>query len=243
MRSQVRILFGTLALAGLWTVGRRIPDALATMDTFRVTHVEFHGLRFLTRTRALTDLHLASGASVWVDTDTLERRLEADPLVKRAQVRRKIPSTLVVDVTERQPVALVPTPTLEPVDAEGVRLPIDPARHHLDLPIMESPVRPARAVPLLPSRARRLVAEVGQLLEADTAFHQMLSDVSEPDPNTVLARWTSPPVDFLLRPDTPPRRLREGLTVLADALGRDPDHPPTVIDLRYADQVVVRRSR
>ncbi len=243
MRSQVRILVGTLALAGLWTGARRIPGALASMDTFRVTHVEFHGLRFLARSEALADLDLSPDATVWMDTKPLVRRLEADPLVKGARVRRKIPSTLVVEVTERQPVALVPTPTLEPVDAEGVRLPIDPARHRLDLPVMESPVRPARGVRLLPSRSRRLAAEVGHLLEADTAFHQLVSDVSEPDPNTVLARWSSPRVDFLLRPDTPPSRLKEGLVVLADAIGRDPGHPPTVIDLRYADQVVVRRSR
>jgi hypothetical protein len=79
-------------------------------------------------------------------------------------------------------------------------------------------------------------------MEADTAFHQMLSVVSETPDHTVRARWSNPPVEFLLRPDTPPRRLREGLAALADALGRDPGHPPDVIDLRYADQVVVRRS-
>jgi len=243
MHSQIRIVVGTLLLAGLWSVGRRIPDELASMETFRVTHVEVHGARFISRAQVVSDLHLKPQASVWVDTDVLARRLEADPLVKRARVRRRIPSTLVVEVTERKPVALVPTPTLVPVDAEGRRLPIDPARHRLDLPVMESPVRPARGALLLPSRARSLAREVGRLLEADTAFHQMVSDVSEPDPNTVVARWSNPPVEFLLRPDTPARRLREGLTVLADALGREPGHPPTAIDLRYADQVVVRRSR
>jgi hypothetical protein len=53
--------------------------------------------------------------------------------------------------------------------------------------------------------------------------------------------WTDPPVDFLLQPATPPARLREGLGALADAAAKTPERLPTTIDLRFADQVVVRR--
>ncbi len=243
MRSQMSILLGTLALAALWEAGSRVPAALSSMKTFRVRTVEFRGLRFMARSRALQDLRLTPRTTVWVNTHLLAERLETDPLVKTAHVRRKVPSTLVVDVVERRPVALVPMPTLVPVDASGLRLPIDPARHHLDLPIMESVDPPAPGARFLPSRSRELAAEVARLVEADTAFYQMVSDIAETGDGTVRARWSDPPVDFLLRPDTPPGRLREGLAVLQDALAREPEHAPTVIDLRYADQVVVRRSR
>ncbi len=243
MRSQTKVLLGTLALAALWEVGSRVPAALSSMQTFRVRTVDIRGLHFMTRTEALADMKLSPRSTVWTNTHTLAERLEADPLVRTARVTRKIPSTLIVDVVERHPIALVPTPTLVPIDAHGMRLPIDPARHHLDLPIMESVDRPAPGARLLPRRSRQLAAEVGRLVEADTSFHQMLSVVSETSDHTVRALWSNPPVEFLLRPDTPPRRLREGIAVLEDALGRDPQHPPEVIDLRYADQVVVRRSR
>lgn len=243
MRSQTKILLGTLALAALWEVGSRVPAALSSMQTFRVRTVDFRGLHFVTRADALADMKLSPTATVWTSTHMLAERLEADPMIRTARVTRRIPSTLIVDVVERHPIALVPTPTLVPIDAHGMRLPIDPAVHHLDLPIMESVDPPAPGARLLPKRSRRLAAEVGRLVEADTAFHQMLSVVSETSDQTVRARWSNPPVEFLLRLDTPPRKLREGLVVLADALGRDPGHPPSVIDLRYADQVVVRRSR
>ncbi len=242
MRSQARILVGTLAVAALWEAGSRIVPAVAGMETFRVRTVDIRGLRFLSRSRALSDLDLSPRTTIWVNTDTLARRLEADPLVRSARVRREIPSTLVVEVTERRPIAFVPTPTLVPVDAEGVRLPIDPTRHALDLPVMEPPTTPARGARQLPPPGQKLAAEVGRLFEADTAFRRMVSTVSERKDHTVVVQWSDPPVDFLLGLDTPPERLREGLTALADALARDPDHPPTAIDLRYADQVVVRRS-
>jgi hypothetical protein len=57
----------------------------------------------------------------------------------------------------------------------------------------------------------------------------------------MVVSWTEPPVDFLLPPGTPPARLREGLAALADAASKSPDLLPTAIDLRFEDQVVVRR--
>jgi hypothetical protein len=40
----------------------------------------------------------------------------------------------------------------------------------------------------------------------------------------------------------PAARLREGLGALADAASKTPDRMPTTVDLRFEDQVVVRRS-
>ena len=44
-------------------------------------------------------------------------------------------------------------------------------------------------------------------------------------------------------PGTSVMSLREGEAALTDALSRTPGDVPAVIDLRFADQVVVRRMR
>lgn len=243
MRRETRIVISTLALGALWVGGSRVLEALPSMDAFRVTDVEVVGLDFMARGDVLALLDLTFETSVWGDTDGWERRLLEHPLVKEARVARRMPGTLVVELTERRPVALASTPTLEPVDAEGVRLPVDPGERRLDLPVLQMEAEPARGARLLPARARALAAEIGRFQEADTAFLQRVSEVFWLDRNTVVARWSEPRVDFLFTPGTPPRRLREGLAVLADALGREVDRVPTVIDLRYADQVVVGRNR
>ena len=45
---------------------------------------------------------------------------------------------------------------------------------------------------------------------------------------------------FRFRPPLSHRRLRDGLTVLEDAVLRQPDRRAAVLDLRFEDQIVVR---
>ena len=243
MRRDARIILGTLLLAGLWTGGGRVAEAVTALDTFRVTDVRISGLETLDRGQVLRLLDVTHETTVWGDLAAWEDRLEEHPLLASARVRRQMPGTLVVDVVERHPVALAPTPTLEPVDREGTLLPLDPAERRMDLPILGLEEPPAPGSRLLPTRERLLAAEVARLMESDTSFLQMVSEFAWGEGrNTVVARWSVPPVDFILNPGAPASRLREGLAALADAMARDPEQVPAVIDLRYADQVVVRRS-
>ncbi|HSH76485.1 MAG TPA: hypothetical protein VLA09_12425, partial [Longimicrobiales bacterium] len=158
------------------------------------------------------------------------------------RISRRLPNKLRLTVRERTPIALAPTPTLEPVDAEGYRLPIDPAEYRLDLPVIQTSLTPPRSSRLVPEDVRRLVAEVEHLMASDTTFLQLVSSVEWDERGAVVVRWTEPSVVFLLPPRLPPARLREGLGALADAVSRSPDRMPISIDLRFADQVVVRRT-
>ena len=231
------VLAGGLASAGWW-----IREAIIGMEAFRVTEVQVRGLRHVERQEVLDIMDLGSEASVWEPRDVWEARLVEHPLIRAVRSQRVLPGTLRVDVVERRPVALVPTPTLEPVDAEGVLLPIDPVAHRLDLPVLGGRTRVARGARIVPARLRRLAGEVSRLGEAEPTLMGMVSEVWWSDDNTLAARWSKPQVDLLLRPGTAPVRLREGLAVLAEALTRVPDRPPGTVDLRYADQVVVRAA-
>lgn len=238
MRRDLHILAGTVLFGVLWAAGSRVPEAMAAMETFRVADVEVRGNRYLDAAEVEALLRLADDASIWEDVDELERRVAAYPLVLEATVRRRLPATFTVNVVERVPVALVATPTYEAVDAEGVRLPIDPARFRLDLPVLEPPRRVAPGATFVPAETRRLASVVSRLTARDTAFLQRVSEVSWLDDATIRARWIEPRVDFLLPPDATARRFREGLAALAHAVGGG--HSPAVVDLRFADQVVVR---
>jgi hypothetical protein len=243
MRRESRILLTTLALGGLWVGGKRAWQGMVAMETFRVRDVKISGTRFLDRDQVLHALGLTNETSVWSDPGVWAENVAGLRLVKDARVTRRMPGTLVVSVVERRPVALVPTPTLEPVDARGEFLPIDPAEHRLDLPIIDGVGTPVPGAHLLPWRGRRLAAELARLSDTDGSFVQGVSEVTWKDDHTLVIRWSDPQVDFLVSQGAPSRRLREGLTVLQDAMARDGSHAPAVIDLRYADQVVVRRTR
>jgi cell division septal protein FtsQ len=205
--------------------------------------VQVHGLRYVERGEVLARLGVTPQTSIWGDVDAWGAALEAHPLVRTARVTRRIPGRLDVAVVERVPVALVATPVLEAVDREGARLPLDPARHPLDLPILIVAAAPSETSRLLPAAARVLAVEVARLGGADTTFFRMASEVSWHDAGSLSVRWTRPQVVLLLPVGVPVARLREGLVALDDALRRRPDRTPLTVDLRYADQVVVRSER
>ena len=243
MRRDLRILLATVALGLVARYGPNARASLSEMKTFEIRDVQVVGTRYLTPDDVIERLALLPGTSVWTDKAVLEDRLLSHPMIRAVEIDRRVPKGLRVTVTERQPIALAPTPTLEPVDAEGRRLPLDPSAYRLDLPIIASSRTPPAGSTLFTEDVRQLAAEVHHLMSADTAFLQMVSSVRRGERGTLIARWTEPSVEFLLPPMTPPSRLREGLGALSTAMSREPGRVPAQIDLRFADQVVVRRTK
>ena len=243
MRRDVRILVVTVVLGATAQWGHRVPEAVARMETFRIAEVQVRGTRFLTREAVVETLGVTPETSVWTDKQVWVDRLLAHPLVRRAEITRRVPNGLLVTVVERRPIALAPTPTLELIDADGHRLPLDPSAYRFDLPIIATDRMPPAGSQLFPEDVRTLAAEVDHLMSADTAFLQMVSSVRWDDDGNVIARWTEPRVEFLLPRRASPARLREGLGALSNAISRTPSQVPAAIDLRFADQVVVRRRR
>lgn len=243
MRRDLRILLATAVLGALTTWGPRVPEAMSAMETFRISDVEVRGLRLITEDSIVARLELEPESSVWDDKTVWLERVESHPLVRSAEVRRKVPNGLLIVVEERRAIALAATPTLEPVDAEGYRLPIDPARYRLDLPIISTSQTPPDGSQLFGEEVRILAAEVRHLMSVDAAFMRRVSTLRRDDQGMLVVRMTAGDVDFLLPPGTPARRLRQGDAALTDALSRSPGDVPAVIDLRFADQVVVRRTR
>ena len=242
MRRDVRILLATVAFGGALSVADTLPGALSEMQTFSLRDVEVRGARYLTTEAVVGLLDIGPEASVWNDEATWLEPLLAHPLIEAAEVRRRLPDGLVITVTERRPVALAATPTLEPVDAEGRRLPIDPSAFRLDLPVISTSRVPPDGATMFPEDVRALAAEVARLMAADTAFLQLVSSVRWGEHGALIARWTRPPLEFLMPPGTPPSRVREGLAALSHAMATAPGRVPEAIDLRFADQVVVRSS-
>ena len=244
MRRDLRILLVTTVVAAAAHWGPAVPGAMSRMRTFRIDvgDVEVRGERFLSREDVVRQLGITPETSVWTSKEVWRERLLGHPLVRDVEITRKVPNGLLVTVAERRPVALAPTPVLEPVDAEGRRLPLDPAVHRLDLPVIATERTPPPHARVFPREVRMLVSELDHLMSADTAFLQMVSSIRRGEGGTVIARWTEPRVEFLLPLRASPARLREGLGALSNALARRPNDPPVAIDLRFADQIVVRRQ-
>jgi cell division septal protein FtsQ len=115
---------------------------LRSLTYFGVRRVEVHGARYFRPEEVVQRLGLSERAGVFEDLGELERRLGASRGVERARVSRRLPGTLVVRVTESEPVALARgADGLVPLGRDGGPLPFDPSVSPVDAPLVDAPGR------------------------------------------------------------------------------------------------------
>ncbi|HEY0931654.1 MAG TPA: FtsQ-type POTRA domain-containing protein [Gemmatimonas sp.] len=201
------------------------PRALARLDFFHVRRVEFEGVRYARAAELVALLDVDTLQSVWQPLEPLSQRVAKHALVTSAEVTRRLPSTLVVRVLEREPVALVQVRgRLQPTDGSGHALPIDPARVALDVPIASS---------------------------ADSTLMHLLDGLRQSEPTlygrvTSAARAGQAELQFVLgditirtTPDVTVARFKDILPVETD-LARN-GLRAVELDLRFRDQVIARQ--
>ena len=215
------VLLGVILASPLWG-----PKLLRQLAFFRVRKIEVLGARYTPVSDVLERLHVDTMRSVWDPTGVLVARVQAHGQVERATVTRKLPGTLVVELTERRPVALVNTEAgLAAVDEHGRRLPLDPSRTPVDAPIVTATPRDTAVYHLLGAMQRdapQLYAHVSTITR--TGNDEMLLRIGDIGvramTSVTLARLSDiEPVER----DLARRQLRAA-----------------ELDLRYRDQVIAR---
>lgn len=198
---------------------------LRRLDFFHVRRIEIVGGRYIVQSDIVTLLHVDTLASVWDPTGPLVARIARQPQVERVTIHRKLPGTLVVDITENLPVALVPSTRglLSAYDARGVQLPIDLARIPVDAPVL---CRPDPA----------LLRLLGSVRAALPILYGRISEVC-PEKGG----------EFLFTLDELPVRTMADVTVdelnQVDPVERDlaaRSIKATELDLRFKDQVIAK---
>jgi cell division protein FtsQ len=168
--SRWRLAGGAVLVVALLAAPFWGPRLLSTLAFFRVRKVEVLGLRYTPPGEVLERLRMDTTHSVWEPLEPLGARVAAHPQIERAVVTRKLPGTLVVDVTERRPVALVSVgAALRAVDERGVVLPLDPSRTPIDAPIVTAAPRETSVYHLLGAMQReapKLYARVSAIRSA-----------------------------------------------------------------------------
>jgi cell division protein FtsQ len=110
------------------------------MAFFRVRQIELLGVRYVSPDDVLESLQLRPDQSVFDDLDVLEERASRVGGVVQARVKRVLPGTLRVEVSERIPIAFAPGPEgFVTLDALARPLPFDPTTSAVDLPIVARP--------------------------------------------------------------------------------------------------------
>lgn len=241
MNRQFKVLAITAAIGPLVFWGPGVIEAASGLEVFAVREVEVTGIKILTEEAVVDRLALGSFASVWGDAEVWRERITADPMVRTVDIRRRVPSGLLIQVEERTPIALAGTSMLEAVDAEGYRLPIDLTHSSLDLPIISSKQRVPEDAVLFPENVRALAAEVEHLTATHQEFADLISTIRWHSDGVVAVRLQRLDVDFIMPVHTTGVRIREGESALGHAMREAAGRPPAEVDLRFSEQVVIRR--
>ncbi len=209
-----------------------LPRILGTLEFFHVQTVQLEGARFLTPSAVIAALGADTTASVFDDAESFAAKVEAIPLVARAQVRRRLPGTLVVTIVERTPVALVATAEgFRGVDSAGTRLPIDPALAAFDAPVVLPPTGPRDT-----AADRRLFNLLGTLRAREPALFDAIEEARRVSP----AEWQLRTTRQLVRvtPQVTLARLADIFPVEQDLAIRR--IRAAELDLRYRNHVIAR---
>jgi cell division protein FtsQ len=213
-----------VALLAALTIPLWAPMIMRRMTYFHVRRVEIVGAKYLAPRDILAALHVDTTQSVWDATAPLERRLAAQPEIQHASVRRKLPGTLVVTVAERVPVALVPTARgLQPLDAAGTTLPLDPTRVRIDAPVIAQ-------------RDTGLLHLLGGMRTEMPELYRAVSMIRPEGPSAW--RFELATVTVLAMRDVTLDRLADVAPVERDLATRQ--LRAAELDLRYRDQVIAR---
>lgn len=200
------------------------PRVLAELSFFRLRRVQVVGARYVRADSIVALLEVDTTRSIWDETDELVARVRKHPQVSDVEISRRVPGTLVVTVTERVPVAFVPTARgLEPLDAAGRTLQIDPSRVNVDLPV-------------LARRDTTVLRLLGELRERSPQIYERVSAARRVRRGEIVLEMGA--VTVRMMDDVSVERLGDILPVEADLARRQAR--VAELDLRYRDQVIAR---
>jgi cell division septal protein FtsQ len=236
-------LLVVLAIALSAALAFAAPRGLRRMNAFHVQHVEVSGTRYLSADEVLTASGIVPTSSLFDDFERWRTTLRRHPMIVDVRVSRRLPATVVLEVTETTPLAFARLATLRAVDARGRLLTADPALLPLDLPVLggapqvagdrltdEPSLGSLRALAALAVHEPALFALASEIVPLDDGVRVLLSEPAGAE---------------LLLPFAPDaERLHHLRLALADvASPRDSaqsDLPRLRrIDARYREQIVV----
>jgi cell division protein FtsQ len=221
-----------IAVAGYWVL---------TTERFAVVAVEVRGASRVPPQRILEASGIVRGQNLWrIDPARVRGRLEEMPEIRRADVIRELPNRVAIVVEERRPFTLVHAAKLHWLDEDGRVLGDETRAVNTEVPVI-SGLSEEELVTMRTSpgpRARAAIALIRALLRTGSA---LASEISEIDMSRAEGPvlYTVDGVEVRLGTEEWDERLARLEGVLAQVSSQDVHG----VDLRFRDQVVLRRNK
>ncbi len=235
---------GAVLLYGLY----RATSVAAYAHVMRISRIDVAGNERLSKGEVLAVLNGMHGESIlWTDLDVWRNRLLASPWVRDAALRRSLPSTVEVVISERQPIGIGRiNGEMYLVDARGVVIDeYGPQYSDLDLPIIDGlgGKAKAHAAPETMTDESRadLASRVIGALKAKPAVAKRLSQVDVHDVHNASVILTGDPAVIHVGEDQFLPRIESYLELASAVHERVAEID--YVDLRFDDRIYVRPAK
>jgi cell division protein FtsQ len=229
---------GVVTVVGLVTLYRAF-DLVVHASSLQVQRIVVEGNTRLSSGEVQTLLAELRGQSILTaDLVRFRGRLMESPWVAEAALRRVLPSTVEVFVSERVPMGLCRVSGhLYLLDREGMLIDeFGPKYAQFDLPIIDGAVRiPSSGEPVVDERRVGLAARVIDSLAADEALAGRVSQIDVADDRNAIILLDDDPTLLYLGDEQFAERLRSYLGLAERVRETVPD--PEYVDLRFGKYV------
>jgi cell division protein FtsQ len=226
----------------------RVSAIAAYAHVLRIGRIDIAGTQRLSTGEVLAVLNGLNGESIlWTDLDVWRNRLLASPWVRDAALRRSLPSTVEVVISERQPIGIGRiNGEMYLVDSRGIVIDeYGPQYADLDLPIVDGLGAPAKAdsAPETTTDESRadLAARVIGALKVKPAVARRLSQVDVSDVHNASVILTGDPAVIHIGEDQFLPRIESYLELAAAVHEQVADID--YVDLRFDDRIYVRPTK
>jgi cell division protein FtsQ len=245
-RALVKPLALGTALGGVLLYGAYRSSAIAARaPMLQVKKITVRGNERLSKGEVLAVLNGLRGESlVWTDLDAWRKRLMASPWVRDAALRRSLPSTVEVIVSERQPIGIGRIGSdMYLVDERGVIIDqYGPHYADLDLPIIDGlSAAPGDGGSLTDEARADLAARVIAAVKSKPQLARRLSQVDVSDLHNAAVILSGDPAVIQLGEDQFLARLQSYLDLAPTLRERVTDID--YVDLRFDDRIYVRPTK
>lgn len=241
------VVLATIGLVALLVSlrGSGLFDAATWISPFAIDEIRVVGTEVSRPEVLIAEAGLAGrdGMYLWSRLDRYVEHVLRDPVIAEARFERRLPNRVTLYVVERRPVALLRLDRLAPVDVNGRVLPISAFHGAWDVPVMTSGWDAAEALEeghVRVGAIRRALSWLGDVERELPLLYGEISTVELTDGGTIELRLAGPECVVTLDEDTPFEKLGLVDDVLRDLDRRGESY--FQIDLRFADQIVVRRG-
>jgi len=216
-------------------------SVIARAGVLQVDHIVVHGNERLSRGEVMGMLDGLRGESLFgTDLDRWRRRLMASPWVRDAALRRSLPSTVDVAISERTPVGVSRVgEEMYLVDERGILIDqYGPQYADLDLPIIDGLAMPSSDGTAADTARAELASRIITSVRMKPELAKKLSQIDVSDLHNASVILSGDPAVIYLGDDQFAQRLQQYVDLAAALRERVPGID--YVDLRFDDRIYVR---